>query len=327
MSYPFERNRILRKSSSIREAMSETHLSTSHLLLPIFIIPGENEVSEITSMPGVYRYTLDRVNIFLQEAYDYGIRQILLFAQVEEHLKDNAGTEALNSNGLMQQGIVHIKSAFPDMVVMTDVALDPCSSYGHDGIVVNGKIVNDATVDILCAMALSHVEAGADWIAPSDMMDGRIGSLRQCLNEHGYHEVGILAYTAKYASNLYGPFRDALDSAPGFGDKKTYQMDFRNAKEALREARQDVEEGADFIMVKPGGMYLDVIKDLATHFDVPVAAYQVSGEYSMISSACANGFLDRKAVVMESLYAMRRAGASLIATYFAVEAAKYTQNK
>ena len=327
MSYPFERNRILRKSPSIREAMAETHLSTSHLLLPIFIIPGDNEVSEITSMPGVYRYTLDRVNAFLQEAYDHGIRQVLLFAQVEEHLKDNVGTEALNPNGLMQQGIRHIKSAFPDMVVMTDVALDPGSSYGHDGIVVDGRIVNDATVEVLCAMALSHVEAGADWIAPSDMMDGRIGSLRECLNDHGYHGVGILAYTAKYASNLYGPFRDALDSAPGFGDKKTYQMDFRNAKEALREARQDVEEGADFIMVKPGGMYLDVIRDLATHFDLPVAAYQVSGEYSMISSASANGFLDRKAVVMESLYAMRRAGASLIATYFAVEAAKYIQNK
>lgn len=307
--------------------MAETHLSTSHLLLPVFIIPGENEVSEITSMPGVFRYTLDRVNAFLQEAYDHGIRQVLLFAQVEEHLKDNAGTEALNPDGLMQQGIRHIKSAFLDMVVMTDVALDPCSSYGHDGVVVDGTIVNDETLEILCAMALSHVEAGADWVAPSDMMDGRIGSLRECLNDHGYHEIGILAYTAKYASNLYGPFRDALDSAPGFGDKKTYQMDFRNAKEALREARQDVEEGADFIMVKPGGMYLDVIRDLATHFDVPVAAYQVSGEYSMISSACANGFLDRKAVVMESLYAIRRAGASLIATYFAVEASKYIQNK
>ena len=194
MSYPFERNRILRKSPSIREAMAETHLSVSHLLLPIFLIPGEDDVSEISSMPGVYRYTLDRVNAFLQEAYDHGIRQVLLFAQVEEHLKDNAGTEALNPDGLMQQGIRHVKSAFPDMVVMTDVALDPCSSYGHDGIVVDGTIVNDATVEILCAMALSHVEAGADWVAPSDMMDGRIGSLRECLNDHGYHEVGILAY-------------------------------------------------------------------------------------------------------------------------------------
>ena len=193
MSYPFERNRILRKSPSIREAIAETHLSVSHLLLPIFLIPGEDDVSEISSMPGVYRYTLDRVNALLQEAYDHGIRQVLLFAQVEEHLKDNAGTEALNPDGLMQQGIRHVKSAFPDMVVMTDVALDPCSSYGHDGIVVDGTIVNDATVEVLCAMALSHVEAGADWVAPSDMMDGRIGSLRECLNDHGYHEVGILA--------------------------------------------------------------------------------------------------------------------------------------
>ena len=260
--YLQRRNRILRQSSTIRSLVSETILSANDFIVPLFIDEGENIMTEIASMPGYYRNSLDVTVKEVKDLWSMGLKCVLLFVKSKDELKDNKGTEALNPNGLMQRSIKAIKNAVPEMLIMTDVALDPFSSYGHDGIVENGEIVNDATVEVLAKMSVSHAQAGADFVAPSDMMDGRIGAIRKALEENNFTKTGIMAYSAKYASCFYGPFRDALDSAPGFGDKKTYQMDYSNRIEAVKEALMDVEEGADIVMVKPGLPYLDIVREV-----------------------------------------------------------------
>ncbi len=319
MSYPFRRLRRLRKSPAIRNLVAQTRLSPHDFLVPLFVVEGQGVKEEIPSMPGYYRYSLDTLKQEIRELIAMGIQGVLLFVKVPDSLKDNQGTEALNPDGLMQRSIKAIKDQAPELCVMTDVALDPYSSYGHDGIVMNGQIVNDETVEVLAKMALSHAEAGADFVAPSDMMDGRIGEIRETLEEYDFPDVGIMAYSAKYASAFYGPFRDALDSAPGFGDKKTYQMNSANSHEGIEEILLDIEEGADLVMVKPALAYLDVIRMAKDEVNVPIAAYQVSGEYAMIKAASAQGWLEHDAVMMESLLSIKRAGADMIATYFAKE--------
>jgi porphobilinogen synthase len=316
------RNRRLRTNSSLRDMVADTQLKASDFMAPLFVVEGQNIKEEIASMPNYYRFSLDLLGEELQELWALGIRCVLLFIKAPDALKDNAGTEALNPDGLMPRAVKYIKSICPEMVIMTDVALDPYSSFGHDGIVEDGQIVNDKTVEVLAKMALMHAQAGADFVSPSDMMDGRIGAIRQIFEAHGLHHTGIMSYSAKYASNFYGPFRDALDSAPGFGDKKTYQMDFRNSQEAILEAEYDDQEGADILMVKPGMPYLDIVKLLADRHQKPISVYQVSGEYAMIKAAAEKGWLNHDLAMMESLYAFKRAGAKLIATYFAKDAAR-----
>jgi porphobilinogen synthase len=302
--------------------VQETHLTANDLIYPLFVMEGENQKVEVSSMPGSYRYTLDLLLKEVNEAWELGIPAIALFPLVAEEKKDNAGTESYNPDGLIQRSVRAIKQAIPDIMIITDIALDPFSSKGHDGIVSDeGEILNDETVEVLVKQALSHAEAGADIVAPSDMMDGRIGAIREGLDEAGYIEVGILAYTAKYASAYYGPFRDALDSAPKFGDKKTYQMNPANAREALTELALDESEGADIVMVKPALAYLDIIHLLRSATDLPVAAYNVSGEYAMIKAAGQMGWIDEKKVMLETLTSIKRAGADLILTYFAKEVA------
>lgn len=271
-------------------------------------------------MPGYYRRSLDLTVKDAKELWSMGVKSVLLFIKCKDELKDNKGTEAWNPDGLMQRSIKAIKDAIPEMVVMTDVALDPYSIYGHDGIVENGEIVNDPTVEALVKMSISHAAAGADIVAPSDMMDGRIAAIRQGLEESGYTQTGIMAYSAKYASCFYGPFRDALDSAPGFGDKKTYQMNYANRVEAILETLMDIEEGADIVMVKPAMAYLDIIREVKNTVTVPVSAYHVSGEYALIKAAAQMGWLDENKAILESLTSIKRAGADLIATYFARDA-------
>lgn len=317
------RPRILRSSPAVRDLVQETRLHTSDFMVPLFIVEGKGIKEEIASMPGYYRYSLDLLRDEIREISDLGLRSVLLFVKVDDKLKDNAGTEALNPDGLMQRAIRVVKDTNPDLLVLTDVALDPFSSYGHDGIVENGRIVNDPTVEVLAQMAVSHIQAGADWVAPSDMMDGRIGAIREAFEENGFHDAGIMAYSAKYASCFYGPFRDALDSAPGFGDKKTYQMNPANVREGLKEAILDMEEGADMLMVKPAMAYLDVIKTIKDELLQPVSAYHVSGEYAMIKAAAEKGWLNEEQAMIESLTAIKRAGADLIATYFAKDAARW----
>jgi porphobilinogen synthase len=316
------RYRRLRTNAAVRNLVAETSLTPDHFIVPLFIMEGTNKKEEIPSMPGYFRFSLDSLKTEIIELKKLGLRSVLLFVKVPDNLKDNAGKEALNPQGLMQRAVRFIKEVDPQMIVMTDVALDPYSSHGHDGIVSGQEIVNDPTVEVLAAMSVSHAQAGADFVAPSDMMDGRVKAIRKKLDETGFHNTGILSYSAKYASSFYGPFRDALDSAPGFGDKKTYQMDFRNSTEALKEVDLDIAEGADIVMVKPAGAYLDIIRRVKDHVQVPVAAYQVSGEYAMIKAASANGWLDEKAAMIESLIAIRRAGADMIATYFAKDFSK-----
>jgi porphobilinogen synthase len=315
--YPLRRNRRLRQSQAIRHLVRETIITPSDFLVPLFVVEGKGVKEAIPSMPNYYRYSLDVLAKEVKELWHMGLCGVLVFVKVPEALKDNAGTEALNPKGLMQRAVKTIKDACPDMLVMTDVALDPYSSYGHDGIVEDQKILNDETVEVLAEMALSHAEAGADFVAPSDMMDGRILSIREALEEAGYTDTGIMSYSAKYASAFYGPFRDALDSAPGFGDKTSYQMDPANRFEAIEEAQADVDEGADIIMVKPGLCYLDIVREIKNEIDVPIAMYQVSGEYAMLKAAAEKGWLDHDAVMMEQLLAMKRAGANIIASYFA----------
>lgn len=318
--YLQRRNRILRKSDAIRSMVRETALSPADFIVPLFIIEGDQQISEISSMPGYYRRSIDLTVKEVKELCQMGLKAVLLFVKSDDALKDNKGTEALNPNGLMQRSIRAIKDAVPEMVVMTDVALDPYSSYGHDGIVENGQIVNDPTVEVLAKMSVSHAVAGADFVAPSDMMDGRIGAIRHALEEAGHTNTGIMAYSAKYASCFYGPFRDALDSAPGFGDKKTYQMDPANRIEAIREVIMDVEEGADIVMVKPALSYLDIIREVKNTVDVPVSCYNISGEYAMIKAAAQMGWIDENKAIIETLTSMKRAGADMIATYFAKQA-------
>lgn len=320
--YLQRRNRILRQSSAIRSLVSETSLSPNDFIVPLFIDEGENIKTEIASMPGYYRNSLDVTVNEVKELWSMGLKCVLLFIKCKDEWKDNTGKEAWNANGLMQRSIKAIKDACPEMIVMTDVALDPYSSYGHDGIVKDGEIVNDETVDALVKMSVSHAIAGADFVAPSDMMDGRIGAIREGLEESGFTKTGIMAYSAKYASCFYGPFRDALDSAPGFGDKKTYQMNYTNRIEAIKETLMDVEEGADIVMVKPALSYLDIIREVKNAVNVPVSAYNISGEYAMIKAAAKMGWIDEDKAIIETLTSMKRAGADLIATYFAKDAVR-----
>ena len=320
--YLQRRNRILRKSAAVRSLVSETILTPNDFIAPLFIDEGKNIATEIASMPGYYRRSLDLTVKEVKELWSLGIKCVLLFIKCKDEWKDNTGKEAWNKNGLMQRSIRTIKNAVPEMIVMTDAALDPYSSYGHDGIVKDGEIVNDETVEALVRMSLSHAEAGADFVAPSDMMDGRIGAIRTALEENHFTGTGIRSYSAKYASCFYGPFRDALDSAPGFGDKKTYQMDYANRTEAIKETLMDIEEGADIVMVKPAMAYLDIIREIKNAVEVPVSAYHVSGEYAMIKAAAKAGWLDENKAIIESLTSIKRAGADLIATYFAKDAVK-----
>ncbi len=321
------RNRILRQSPAIRAMVAETILQPADFIAPLFIDEGETLVTEIASMPGYYRRSLDLTVKEVKELWGMGIKSVLLFIKCKDEWKDNTGKEAWNKHGLMQRSVKAIKEAVPEMVVMTDVALDPYSSYGHDGIVKNGEIVNDETVEALVKMSISHAEAGADFVAPSDMMDGRIGAIREGLEEHHFTKTGIMSYSAKYASCFYGPFRDALDSAPGFGDKKTYQMDYANRTEAIKETIIDVEEGADIVMIKPALAYLDIIREIKNAVDIPVSAYQVSGEYAMIKAAAKMGWLNEEKTILECLTSIKRAGADLIATYFAKEAVRLLNEK
>lgn len=316
------RPRILRRSEAIRALVAETSLSPSDFIAPLFVVEGNTVKEEIASMPGYFRMSLDLLRAEIKELWSLGIRSVLLFIKCSDELKDNKGTEAINPKGLMQRAIRAVKEAEPGMLVMTDVALDPYSSFGHDGIVENSEIVNDPTVHVLAEMSVSHAEAGADIVAPSDMMDGRVLAIRQALEQNGFTNTGIMSYSAKYASCFYGPFRDALDSAPGFGDKKTYQMDFANRKEAIRETLLDIEEGADIVMVKPALAYLDIIREVKNSVFVPVSAYQVSGEYAMIKAASKMGWLNEDRAILETLTSIKRAGADLIATYFAKDAVK-----
>jgi porphobilinogen synthase len=320
--FPLQRNRRLRKSSSMRALVQEHQLTPNDFIVPLFVIEGQQKKEEILSMPGYYRYSEDLIAEKVKSLWSQGLKSVLVFVKVQDSLKDNKGTEALNPKGLMQRAIQTIKNVVPEMIVMTDVALDPYSSFGHDGIVNDGKIINDTTVELLAKIACSHAHAGADVVAPSDMMDGRILSIRKSLEALNFNDTAIMSYSAKYASSFYGPFRDALDSSPGFGDKKTYQMDFGNRREAITETRRDIEEGADIVMVKPGMAYLDIIRDLRETIDTPIAAYQVSGEYAMLKAAAEKGWLDHDAVMMEQLIAFKRAGAQMIATYFAEDAVK-----
>ena len=316
------RNRILRQSQSVRSLVAETQLTPNDFIVPLFIDEGENVQTEIASMPNYHRRSLDLTVKEVKELWGMGLKSVLLFIKCKDELKDNKGTEALNPDGLMQRSIKAIKDAVPEMLVMTDVALDPFSSYGHDGIVEGKEIVNDATVEVLAKMSVSHAQAGADFVAPSDMMDGRIGAIRKALEENGFTKTGIMSYSAKYASCFYGPFRDALDSAPGFGDKKTYQMDYHNRIEAIKETIMDVEEGADIVMVKPALSYLDIIREVKNAVQVPVSAYNISGEYAMIKAAAKMGWIDEDKAIIETLTSMKRAGADLIATYFAKDAVR-----
>ena len=320
--YPLNRNRRLRSKESLRNLIRESTIHPHDFIAPLFLVEGKNIKEEISSMPDYYRYSLDNIGREVKYLWELGVQAVLLFAKIPENLKDNTGAEALNTDGLMQRGIKEIRNTIPEITIMTDVALDPYSIYGHDGIVENNEILNDKTNEILSKMALSHAIAGADVIAPSDMMDGRVLSIRNILEKNGFHNTAIMSYTAKYASSFYGPFREALDSKPGFGDKKTYQMDFCNRFDAVSEAKLDINEGADIIMVKPGISYLDIVRDLKNTIDSPIAIYQVSGEYSMLKAASKQGWLDHDKVMMEQLISMKRAGASMIASYFAKDAIK-----
>lgn len=327
----YSRNRRLRTNAAIRALVQETTLTTNDFVMPIFVMEGTNAQEAIASMPGIFRRTLDLTVKECQELFSLGVKAVNLYMKVSEDLKDNTGKESWNQNGLMQNTIKAIKDAVPGMIIMPDVALDPYSIYGHDGIITNGKIDNDATNDSLVKMSVSLAEAGADIVAPSDMMDGRVAAIRTGLEESGFTDVGILSYAAKYASSFYGPFRDALDSAPKDNveipkDKKTYQMDFHNSREAIDEVLKDVAEGADIIMIKPGMPYLDIVAKVREVIDLPIAVYNVSGEYAMLKAAAQNGWLDNDKAIIESLTCIKRAGADMIFTYAAKEAAILLNN-
>ncbi|MAW05428.1 MAG: porphobilinogen synthase [Deltaproteobacteria bacterium] len=315
------RPRRLRRSASIRGLVRETELSPRQLIYPMFVTEGKAVRECIETMPGQFRLSIDELLRECEELYALGIGAVNLFGYSIE--KDELGSMSYDSGGLIQRAVRAIKKTIPELCVQTDVALDPYTTHGHDGLVINGEIVNDESVEVLCRMALSHAEAGADWIAPSDMMDGRVGAIRNALDGQGFDGVGILAYSAKYASCFYGPFRGALKSAPKSGDKKSYQMDPANTREALREISLDLDEGADVVMIKPALCYLDVISRLRDTFDVPVAAYNVSGEYAMVIAAAEKGWIDKDRAMMEMLLSIRRAGADMILTYFAKDAAAY----
>lgn len=315
------RPRRNRNTAFIRDLIQENQLSTNDFIFPLFLLEGTKQKIEVASMPGVFRLSLDLMLQEIQECLNLGIKAFVIFPCIPDHLKNSKATESVNENGLYLRALKKIKELFPEAVIMTDVALDPYSSDGHDGLVRDGKIVNDETLEILANMAVAQAQMGVDIIGPSDMMDGRVGYIREALDVNGFQHVSIMSYTAKYASAYYGPFRDALDSAPKFGDKKTYQMNPANSREALIEAQLDIEEGADFLMVKPALVYLDIIKLLKDSCNVPISAYNVSGEYAMIKAAAQKGWIDNDKVMMETLLSMKRAGADIILTYFAKEAA------
>ena len=327
----YSRNRRLRTNAAIRALVQETTLTTNDFVMPIFVMEGTNTQEPISSMPGIFRRTLDLTVKECQELYSLGVKAVNLYMKVSEDLKDNTGKESWNQNGLMQNTIKAIKDAVPEMIIMPDVALDPYSIYGHDGIITKGKVDNDATNESLVKMSVSLAEAGADILAPSDMMDGRVAAIRTGLEESGFTDVGILSYAAKYASSFYGPFRSALDSAPVENqeipkDKKTYQIDFHNSREAIDEVLKDVAEGADIIMIKPGMPYLDIVAKVRDIIDLPIAVYNVSGEYAMLKAAAQNGWLDNDKAIIESLTCIKRAGADMIFTYAAKEAAILLNN-
>lgn len=313
------RPRRNRKSEVIRNMVQENTVSVNDFIFPLFLIDGKNKTTEVNSMPGIFRYSPDLILKEIESCMKLGIKAFDVFPSINDKLKDKRATESLNKNGLYLKTLTQIKKEFPEACIMTDVAMDPYSSDGHDGLVEKGEIVNDKTLSILAKMAVAQADCGIDIIGPSDMMDGRVGVIREALDKAGHSNVSIMSYTAKYASAFYGPFRDALDSAPKFGDKKSYQMNPANSKEALLEAQLDTSEGADFLMVKPALSYLDVIKDLNTNFELPIAAYNVSGEYSMVKAAAAKGWIDGDKVSDEILLSIKRAGASIILTYFAKE--------
>ena len=316
------RNRTLRKSYAIRELVAETNITVNDFIVPLFVTEGKNVKEEISSLPNYYRLSLDNLKKEVNELWSLGLKSVLLFVKVPGKLKNEKCSEALNKKGLMIRAIQTVKNAQPEMCVFTDVALDPFSSQGHDGLVKGFEILNDETVKVLAEMSLLHASAGADFVAPSDMMDGRVAAIRDVFEKNNFTKTGILAYSAKYASCFYGPFRDALGSTPGFGDKKSYQMDFRNRKEALKEVMDDIHEGADIIMIKPAGAYLDIIREVKNAIHIPVAAYQVSGEYAMIKAAAQKGWLNEQDAMNETLTSIKRAGADLIASYFAKDFAK-----
>jgi porphobilinogen synthase len=318
------RPRRLRRREPLRRMVRETHLRREDLIYPMFVAPGKGVRQEVASMPGVFRLSAERLAEEAREVAGLGIPAILLFG-LPRH-KDETGSEAASPKGTVQQAVRQLKKQVPDLVVITDVCLCGYTSHGHCGIIRQGEVDNDATLEVLAEIALSHAEAGADIVAPSDMMDGRVGALREALDERGFEMTAILSYAVKYASSFYGPFREAAESAPQFGDRRGYQMDPANAREALREAALDVEEGADILMVKPAMPYLDIIAQLAGEFDLPIGAYQVSGEYAMLKAAAAKGWLEEEAVMLESLTCIKRAGADLILTYFAKQAAALLGN-
>jgi len=317
-----QRPRRNRSSAGVREMAAEAVLRPANLVWPMFVHEGSGQRVEIPSMPGIVRYSIDELVDDARKAHEAGVPAVALFPAIDESLKDSTGSESLNPVGLLQRAVRALKKELPELVVITDVALDPYSSDGHDGVVRDGKILNDETLPLLAKMAVSQAEAGADVVAPSDMMDGRVGAIREALDENGFTEVLICGYSAKYASAYYGPFRDALESAPKAGDKKTYQMDPRNAREAFREIELDEEEGADWILIKPGLPYLDVVRLAREATVLPVAVYHVSGEFAMLKAAAQNGWLDYEACLLEALYGFRRAGADIIFTYGALDAAR-----
>jgi len=315
------RPRRLRRTESIRSLVRETWLHPSDFILPLFVVEGKNQRQPIETMPGQYRFSVDEIVRECIQIYDLGIPAVNLFGYSSK--KDDLATQAFAPNGLIPKAIKAIKQEVPGLSIQTDIALDPYTEHGHDGLLINEEVVNDETIAVLCKMAISHAEAGVDWVAPSDMMDGRIGAIRQSLDSNGFQNVNILSYSAKYASGFYGPFRGALNSTPKSGDKKTYQMDPANVREALREVSLDIDEGADVVMVKPALAYLDVISTVRQTFEIPIAAYNVSGEYGMLIAAADRGWLNREQAVLETLTAIKRAGADIILSYFAKEVVGY----
>ncbi|PMC37141.1 porphobilinogen synthase [Bacillus sp. UMB0899] len=325
MNIQFTRHRRLRGSENLRAMVRETHLRPEDFIYPIFVVEGENKKNEVSSMPGVYHLSLDLLNEEVEEIVSLGIKSIILFGVPAE--KDDVGTQAYHDQGIVQRATRQVKELFPDLVVVVDTCLCQYTDHGHCGIIENGQVLNDPTLDLLARTAISQAKAGADIIAPSNMMDGFVAAIRHGLDEAGFEHIPIMSYAVKYASAFYGPFRDAAHSSPQFGDRKTYQMDPANRDEALREAQSDIEEGADFLIVKPALSYLDIVRDVKNHFNVPVVAYNVSGEYSMIKAAAQNGWVDEKAIVTEMLVGMKRAGVDLIITYFAKDVARWLKEE
>ncbi|MCM3162935.1 porphobilinogen synthase [Metabacillus litoralis] len=321
MNIQFTRHRRLRNSNNLRAMVRETHLCPEDFIYPIFVVEGDNKKNEVPSMPGVYHLSLDLLNQEIEEVVSLGVKSVILFGVPDE--KDDVGTQAYHDNGIVQRATRQVKESFPELVVVADTCLCQYTDHGHCGIVENGQVLNDPTLDLLARTAISQAKAGADIIAPSNMMDGFVAAIRHGLDEAGFEHIPVMSYAVKYASAFYGPFRDAAHSTPQFGDRKTYQMDPANRDEALREAQSDLEEGADFLIVKPALSYLDIIRDVKNQFNVPIVAYNVSGEYSMIKAAAQNGWVDEKALVMEMLVGMKRAGVDLIITYFAKDAARW----